>query len=263
MHRIKLSVIFAFVVGFSLISGLGIGSLLKPSAATAPPARVSGYPTNPTVEALKAELEKATQEELAKGCVERGSKTGQPVFCGSSKGRVEAIHARLVEETLKAEQREPETVARVIARIRALREDPSLEVFFQGTSENPYLVTSHRMEIYQDDRGMMYFVNPATDEVFQFGPGPNSQVEFCLSPSLDVDKLRQRAESFLSKNLPGFQQIQENWAYSESAKGGTSFIFRWEAPGASAGEKMQPFVQVVLAPCGEIMSFTNTSNLGR
>ena len=151
MHRMKLSTIFAFVVGFSLITGLGIGSLLKPSAATAPPESVVGYSANPTLEALKAELERVTQEELAKGCVRWDSTTNQQVPCGSSKERVEAIHARLVEETLKAEQREPEAVARVSARIRALREDPSLEVFFQGTSANPYLATSRRMEIYQDD----------------------------------------------------------------------------------------------------------------
>lgn len=263
MHRIKLFVIFAFVVGCSLILALGISSLLKPSAATAPPESVNGYPANPTIEALKAELERVTQEELAKGCVGRDPQTGQMVLCNSSKERVEAIHARLVEETLKAEQREPEAVARVSARIRALRDDPSLSVFFQGTSANPYLVTSRRMEIYQDDRGMMYFVDPATDEVFQFGPGPNSKVEFCLSPRLGVDELRQRAESFLGKNVPAFQQIQKNWVYSESAKGETSYLFRWEAPRVSAGEKMQPFVQVVLAPCGEIMSFSNTYSLGQ
>ncbi|WP_376791297.1 hypothetical protein [Thermoflexus sp.] len=263
MHKIKLSVIFASVIGFSLIAGLGIRSVLNRSAPAAQPESAAGRPAHPTIEALKAELERATQEELTKGCVERDPQTGEPVLCGSSKARVEAIHARLVEETLKVEQREPEAVARVIARIRALREDPSLEVFFQGTSANPYLDASHHVEIYQDDRGMMYFVDPATDEVFQFGPGPNSQVEFCSSPSLDVDKLRQRAESFLGKNIPGFQQIQENWTYLESAKGGTSFIFRWEAPGASAGEEIQPVVQVVLYPCGEIKSFLNTSSLGR
>ncbi|WP_376792360.1 hypothetical protein [Thermoflexus sp.] len=264
MRRPGLSVMFAaLAAGLSLIAGLGIWSVLNRSAPAARPESVAGRPAHPTIEALKAELERATQEELAKGCVERDSKTGQPVLCGSSKARVEAIHARLVEETLKAEQREPEAVARVIARIRALREDPSLEVFFQGTSANPYLDASRRVEIYQDNRGMMYFVDPTTDEVFQFGPGPNSEVEFCLRSQLGVDELRQRAESFLSKNIPGFQQIQENWTYSESAKGGTSFIFRWEAPGASAGEEIQPVVQVVLSLCGEIRSFLNTSSLGR
>lgn len=262
MQRTRLSVMFvSLVVGLSLIAGLGIGSVLKSPASAAQPGNVAGHPTNPTIEALKAELERATQEELTKGCVERDSRTGQPVLCGSSKERVEAIHARLVEETLKAEQREPEAVARVIARIRAMREDPSLEVSFQGTSGNPYLATSRRMEIYQDSRGMMYFVDPATDEVFQFGPGPNSKVEFCLSPKLGVDELRQRAESFLGKNIPDFQQIQKDWVYSESAKGGTSYLFRWEAPAASAGEEVQPFVQVVLSPCGEIMSFNSTHNL--
>ncbi len=144
-----------------------------------------------------------------------------------------------------------------------MREDPSLAVSFQGTSANPYLATSHRMEIYQDNRGMVYFVDPATDEVFQFGPGPNSRVEFCLSPKLGVDELRQRAESFLNKNVPDFQQIRKNWVYSESAKGGTSYLFRWETPAASAGEGVRPFVQVVVSPCGEIMSFSGIYNLVR
>lgn len=263
MHRTILSVMFASLVGLSLIAGLGIGSVLKSPVSTVQPENVAMHPANPTMEALKAELERVTREELTRGCVERDSQMGQPVLCGSSKERVEAIHRRLVEETLKAEQREPEAVTRVIARIRAMRGDPSLEVSFQGTSANPYLATSRRMEIYQDNQGMRYFVDPATDEVFQFGPGPNSKLEFCLSPRLSVDELRQRAESFLDKNVLGFQEIRKNWGYSESAKGGTSYLFRWEASAASAGEGMRPFVQVVLSPCGEMMSFTSTYNLVR
>ncbi|MBC7228340.1 MAG: hypothetical protein H5T61_14095 [Thermoflexales bacterium] len=263
MQKTRLSFTLVLLALGALIVGLSVGSVLKPPVSSARSENAAGYPTNPTVEALKAELERVTQEELAKGCVEQDARTGQRVLWGSSRERVDAIHARLVEETLKAEQREPEAVARVVARIRSLRGDPSLEVSFQGTSGNPYLVTSRRMEIYQDNQGMMYFVDPATDEVFQFGPGPNSRVEFCLSPQLEVDELRQRAEVFVGKNVPDFQQIREKWIYSESAKGGTSYLFRWEAPDASAGEEMRPFVQVVLSSCGEVVSFQDIYRLVR
>ncbi|MDW8069528.1 MAG: hypothetical protein RML46_11500 [Anaerolineae bacterium] len=55
MQRARLSVMFAsLVVGLSLIAGLGIGGVLKPSAPTVQPEGAAGYPTNPTIEALKA-----------------------------------------------------------------------------------------------------------------------------------------------------------------------------------------------------------------
>jgi len=255
MRRLLFPVICAL-----MIAGLGIGTRFTHHPPSTNTAIAAHPPTNPTIEALRTELEKATQQELKNGCTEWDPRTGQYLLCGASKERVEALHARLVEEVRKAEQRDPESIARVTGRIRAMMEAPSLEVTFQGTSANPYLA-QHRMEIYQDNRGMMYFVDPATDQVFQFGPGPNSTVQFCMSPQVSMDELRQRAESFLTKNVPDFALVKEKWVYAESSKGGTSFLFRWEAPDVPDGEKTPPFLQVVLSPCGEIMSFNNTYGL--
>lgn len=215
-------------------------------------------PTNPTVEALKAELERVTQEELTTGCVEWDPRLEQRILCGESQARVDAVHQRLIEEIRKLEQREPEAMAAAIANIRALAEDSSLEVTFNGTSVNPYTTAHRRMEDYRDSRGMEYFVDPTTNAVFQFGPGPNSQVPYHASPRLSLDELGQKAEAFLTEHVPNFAQIKETFVYQEHSKGGRAFVFRWEAPTKPAGEEMVPFVQVVLSPRGEVMSFNNT-----
>lgn len=247
----------------------GLGILLGVVTCAANPLRGTGevrassgldLPTNPTVEALTAEMERVTQQEMESGCVEWSDRLQQDILCGESRAKVEALQKQLTEEIRKLQWPGAEAVAAAVANIRAVAEDPSLQVMFDGTSRNPYMNDHSRVEIYLDSRGMLYLVNPANHEILQFGPAGNSTIEWRQSPRLDHAALRQVAESFLSEHVTAFSKVKEQFIYEESSKGEVSYSFRWRSPLMSTKGDWAS-VSVVVSPGGEIMSFVNTLSL--
>jgi hypothetical protein len=253
--------VIAVAVGLTvgLAGGFRIG---KSNTASAAPQTVAGPLTSEKVEALKIDLDKTAQYELAYGCT-TADKFGRKEFCGESKQKVDALHAQLVAEVRKLEERDPAAVATVVANIQALAGDSNLAVEFDSTASNPYTANDAvRIEQYRDAKGFMYLVNPSTNKVIQMGPGPGSKIEFAATPKLTLEELRSKAESFLAGKVEDFDTVKAGFSYREMSKpGNMSYAFRWEAKSIPADEELKPFVQVVLSPAGEVMSFNDTRSL--
>jgi len=220
-------------------------------------------PTNPTIEALKAELERVTQEELTTGCVEWDPRLEQRILCGESQVRVDAVHERLVEEIRKLEQREPEAMAAAIANIRTLAEDASLEVRFEGSSANPYN-NRKRIEFYVDEKGVAYWINLENNEIVNVDFS-GSRVPIRVTPRLGQEELRAIAEGFLAEHVSNFEQFKAEYQHRilDCREGEDFCTFRWEKDKAAYTVKneMPPFVQVIVSVAGEIAGFTNTQSL--
>lgn len=259
-----------YVIGAGILAvaaGLAIGiaggfQAGKASPVSAAVQTVADPLTNEKVEALKADLDKIAQYELAYGCTTT-DKFGRKEFCGESKQKVDSLHAQLAAEVRKIQQRDPAAVAAVVSNIRVLTGDSNLAVEFDSSAANPYTVGNLlRIEQYRDAKGFVYLVNPATNKVVQMGPGPDSKIQFAASPRLTTDQLRGKAQNFLAGKVDGFDQVKSDFSYREMSKpGNMSYAFRWEARSVPAGEEMAPFVQVVLSPAGEVMSFNDTRSL--
>ena len=239
-------------------------ALARNVAAPAPGVALGPH-TNDRIEALKAELVRVTEYERAYGCHQLG-RFGQVELCGASKARVDGLHEQIVRELRALEQRDADAIDQVTKRIRELTGDPTRTVTFHGTSSNPYTNSGKRIEHYRDAQGLEFWIDPrgnnGNNVVVQFGPGPNATIEFARSGTLTVAELRQRAEQFLHRHVDGFEGVQARYTYRQTAKpGGSSYAFRWEASNRPAGEDLAPFVQAVLSPAGEVMSFSDTRTL--
>jgi hypothetical protein len=250
-------------VVIGVIGNLGASDRQSVAGTVSAPAPVAaaGPRTTEQIEALKAELVRVTQYEVAYGCMTR-NRFGEPELCGASKARVDAIHDRLVQAIRDFERRDATAVAAVVARIRDLSEDPTRTATFEGTSANPYTNTGKRIELYRDTAGLVYWVDPTGNTVVQFGPGPNSSIAFAQTGSRSPAELRGMAERYLRAHLSDFARVQSEFAFQSSAKpGGASYAFRWQASTKGAGEDVAPFVQLVVSPAGEVMSFADTRSL--
>lgn len=258
-----------YLIGAGIVAvvGLAIGiaggfQAGKASPASAAIQTVPGPLTNEKIESLKTDLDKVAQYELAYGCTTT-NQFGRKEFCGESKQKVNALHDQLAAEVRKLQERDSASVAAVVSNIRILTGDSNLSVTFDSSAANPYTVgSSQRIEQYRDSKGFVYLVNPATNKVIQMGPGPDSKIQFAAEPRLSLDQLRSKAAAFLKEKAEGFDQVKASYSRREMSKpGNASYAFRWEAKSIPAGEEMAPFVQVVLSPSGEVMSFNDTRSL--
>lgn len=260
------AIVVVVVFGFGILGGIWLvqRSPGPIQAGVNAETTLGDRPTNPTIEALKAELERVTQEELTTGCVEWDPRLGQQVFCGESQARVDAVHERLVEEIRKLEQREPEAMAVAIANIRAMVEDASLEVRFEGSSANPYN-NRKRIEFYVDEKGVAYWINPENNEIVNVDFS-GSRVSIQVTPRLGQEELRAIAEGFLAEHVSNFEQVKAEYQHRILDCRGEEeefCTFRWEKDKAAYTVKneMPPFVQVTVSVAGEIAGFTNTQSL--
>lgn len=264
--QIVTSGILALIFGLAL----GVGSFTisrgEPVVTQTQPNNfvVAGPHTNAAIESIKAELNSITQYETAYGCLTFG-RFGQSEFCGVSKERVEALENKLTEEVhaLELSHRSSEALARVRDNIEALSER-KVEITFEGTSVNPYTNTVKRIEHWRDDKGFLYLVDPANNGVVQFGPAPGSKIPFERdgSKSISEVELHAKAEAYLSKHVADFDSVKANFSFRTMSKpGGVSHAFRWEAESTPIGEDVAPFVQIVLSPVGEVMSFNDVRSL--
>lgn len=257
---IMLGLFLGVASGFTMSKGSPASAQTQPDNSSVP-----GPQTNEKIEALAAELNKVSEYEKSFGCMTfDANKT--PTFCGASKERVDNLLAQYNEEVHKLQlaNRSPEDLATVSARIKDLAGDQSTTVSFLGTSANPYTNVTKRMEQWSDSKGFVYWVNPTNNAVIQFGPGPGSKPDFERdgSKSLSMDVLKQTAEEYLSKTVADFDSVKADYSFRESSKpGNVSHAFRWEAKSKPTGEDVTPFVQVVLSPTGQVMSFDDVRSL--
>ena len=259
-----------YLIGAGILAvaaGLAIGiaggfQAGKASPASAATQTVPGPLTNEKIETLKADLDKVAQYELAYGCT-KTDEFGRKEFCGESKQKVDALHDQLAAEVRELQERDPASVSAVVSNIWELAGDSNLAVEFNSSAANPYTVDNQvRIEQYRDSKGFVYLVNPTTNKVVQMGPGPDSKIQFAVTPRLSTDDLRSKAEAFLEEKVEGFDQLKAIYSSREMSKpGNVSYAFRWEAKSVPKGEEMAPFVQVVLSPAGDVMSFNDTRSL--
>ena len=258
-----LAIVFGLALGvtsgFTFSQGSPVSAQVQPDNSAVP-----GPHTNAAIESIRAELDSVTQYESAYGCLTFG-RGGQSEFCGASKERVGTLENKLTEEVHKLELsgRSSEALAQVKSNIESLAERKA-NVTFEGTSANPYTNAVKRIEQWQDDKGFLYIVDPVNNNVVQFGPGPGSKIPFERdgSKSLPKAELQAKAEEYLAKHVADFDSVKANFSFRTMSKpGSVSYAFRWEAKSKPQGEDVTPFVQIVLSPAGEVMSFNDVRSL--
>lgn len=217
---------------------------------------------------------------------------GQVVANAQSSGPAAAPQDALVaaaaeHQSAVVEQGTDSDHADAIQAIREIAQDPNLSVTFKTTTWTPYL-RDKSVEIYYSDVHQ-YVVDPSTNTVIQFGPRPRSAQEppppRKEGTPLSVNELETRTRSFIARNAPtvdlaeltprhGSKQTPPRPASDTDKKGNplpaptgdqvktVAFGFRWENLSAGIpGQRMTPFIQVVLTPNGEVGSYTNTISL--
>lgn len=213
------------------------------------------------IRAMFDDLAAAAKREFAQGCVEDDELGGRRL-CGDSKTKIDAMHDDAMKAADAATARPPQERDAAIAAVRAFRKNDRLEVSYLSTSPNPYKDGEEKIEIYADDKGFEYWIDPARDAVVQAGPGAG------LHPSprkarpearIAVPELRARALSLLEAQLPGFAKRKSSLHPLEDHKDKEIYFFRWDDFSQPAKEtEMPPFVQVALYADGELASFTDT-----
>lgn len=218
-------------------------------------------PVSDTIRELFADLDAATRRELADGCTEDDGAGGRRL-CGDSKTKIDAMHDDAAKAADDAVARPPEARAAAIGAIRAFRKNDRMAVTYRSTSPNPYKEGEEKIEIYADDQGFEYWIDPARDAVVQAGPGAS------LHPSprkarpdarLPVAELRARATSLIEAQLPGFGKRKSSLHPLEDHKDKEIYFFRWDDFSQPAKEsEMPPFVQAAFYADGTLASFTDT-----
>ena len=233
------------------------------AATTAVAARAERGTRSPseTVRAMFADLEAAARRELAQGCTEDDGRGGKRL-CGASKTKIDAMHDDAIKAADAAEARQPSARAMAVAAVRAFRKDERLEVSYLSTSPNPYKDGEEKIEIYADDKGFEYWIDPARDAVVQAGPGAGlhpSPRKARADARLAVPELRARALALLEERLPGFAKRKSSLHPLEDHKDKEIYFFRWDDFSQPAKEsEMPPFVQVALYADGALASYTDT-----
>lgn len=133
---------------------------------------------------------------------------------------------------------------------------------YAGPSENPYVDDGSRIDIYVDDKGHEYWVDPADGRLVQVGPSADRhQKAFAHRPSggLTVHDLRRRALALITGQRPEFPSLQSSLHPLEDNHRKRIYYFRWDDLCAPSREsEMPPFIQVGLWFDGELASYTDT-----
>lgn len=242
-----------------LASMLAVGTTAAAIAAHAEPRMVH---VSETIREMFADLDAATAHESDAGCTEDDGRGGKRL-CGGSKSRIDAMHDDAVRAADDAVARPPQERGRALAAIRAFRGDGALALAYRSTSQNPYSgAEDKKIEIYADNDGNEYWIDPADDVLVQAGPGAGlHQKARKARPEarLPVPELRAKAVAVVEAQLPGFSGRRSSYHPLEDNKDKELYFFRWDDFSQPAKEsEMPPFVQVGLDAEGRVLSFTNT-----
>ena len=116
------------IIAIAVIAAVG-GFFLMPSDDIER-ITLSNYEAGPeSIKLVRAELEQATWEERASGCLETDDR-GQEVFCGASKERIDRLHAQLQMLIRESERPDETTQQEDIAGIRAFMGDSELALTY-------------------------------------------------------------------------------------------------------------------------------------
>ncbi len=241
---------------FAVAAALALGSAVT-IAAHAEPRMV---PVSATIRAMLDDLRSATQKEIASGCVEKDGRGGTRL-CGDSKTRIDALHDDAARDADALIARPPERRQQALRAIRAFRNDDSLALTYHATSGNPYMDGAN-IEIYADDRGNEYWIDPAADALVQMGPDAGADpTPHQTGPEarLPVARLREIAIGIAASQIPDFAARRSSFHPLEDNKNRAVYFFRWDDFSRPAKESdMPPFIQIALFADGTIASFTNT-----
>lgn len=221
--------------------------------------------TNPELQKIQNDLNTVAEYRAKNGCIEDAP--AQSPECDYYNQRNNSLRAQLLDTVhrLQIEGKSPQAVTVATADIRDLAEDLLLEVKITDIQPNPYIYNGKRVDVYSSLNGMQYLVDAATNKVVQFGPAPSPSLETTcrMTPELTHAQLKQKALTYLAKHITDFSQIKssDNFDYTETSKDNKAWAFRWNSKTKPEGDDMAPFVQVVLSPAGDVMSFNDTRSL--
>lgn len=217
------------------------------------------------VQKIQNELNTLAEYRARYGCT-----TGSPsevVECEHYNQRFDQMRAELLDtiHRLQIEKKSPVAVAAATASIRDLAEDPTLEVKITNILANPYINNGKRVDQYSAPNGMKYLVDAATNKVveFTFESTPPQEAPYRMTPQISRAQQRQKAENYLVKHVSDFNKVKNSgdYTYTESSKDNRIAAFRWDSNTKLPGGDMVPFIQVVISPAGDVMSFDDTRSL--
>ncbi|MCL5428704.1 MAG: hypothetical protein M1347_02720 [Chloroflexi bacterium] len=118
-----------------------------------------------------------------------------------------------------------------------------------------------QVELYQDQEGRRFYVEPATNTVVEIdardSPGIARSGIGTSGPVLTQADLASRAEEFVRAAIPEFSSLQAGLDYEAGEKGGDYFFFVWRAA-TDEIYFMPPFIQVGITNRGEMFAYYNT-----
>jgi hypothetical protein len=159
------------------------------------------------------------------------------------------------------ERPESERVA-AMAAIRRFRDCLDLPVFFIAVAVNPYAGDCRTMEIYEDQNGYEYWLDPGDDRLIQAAPSarqPAAPHKTRPENRIPVAELRQLALSLIERNVPGFRETISRYHPLEDNRDREIYFFRFDDFNTPVPEsELPPFVQVGLRADGRLVSFTDT-----
>jgi hypothetical protein len=174
----------------------------------------------------------------------------------------EAQAAEAPEDDEPAE-RGMEERANAVGVIRRFRGDEFLILTYLRTSPNPYRDDDAQViEIYADDRGFEYWIDPQGDVLVQ--AGPSARVHPTPRKTRDADRrsvgeLRAAAVALVTTQVDDFAAKRSGFHPLEDNRARETFFFRWDDFSQPAKEsELPPFVQVGLHADGTLASYTNT-----
>lgn len=258
-------VLIAVAVGFVLMNKNGRVNFItytadRPDIESTIPVWMQ---TKPEIKEIENNIDQVYEYQKQGSCLNNDSPPDK-VQCDSLAGRMDTLNQRLQNQihTFNMDSKSPNVIAAAQAHIRNLREDQTLQVQLTDITDNPYSNSGKNVDLYKDNKGMEYMVDAATNQVVQFVAGAGNTLNFKQTPKLSQAQLKEKAESYLSKHISDFSQVQSGYLYSEASKpDNSSYAFRWEAKTKPAGEDMAPFIQVVLSQAGEPEGFNDTRSL--
>jgi hypothetical protein len=147
--------------------------------------------------------------------------------------------------------------------IRSFRNDDALTLTYRSTAPNPYKDDdAQRIELYADDRGFEYWVDPADEILVQAGPSTGVHPQARKTgpeDRLTVSELRNRAVGIVAVQIPGWAARRSSLHPLEDNRNREVYFFRWDDFSQPAKEsELPPFVQVGLYADGALASFTDT-----
>ena len=147
--------------------------------------------------------------------------------------------------------------------IRRFRKDAQLALTYKATAPNPYKDDDEeRIELYADNKGYEYWINPKDDKLIQSGPstGVHPAAHKVTAETREpIAVLRALAVEIVASQVEGFSEKRAGLHPLEDNRNREIYFFRWDDFSKPAKEsELPPFVQVGIYADGKLASFTNT-----